>query len=214
MLLVWVVVISYYAYVSADNYRMVRYTVPLLPFVALFVAYLGVSLSRLKLIRPLASIGSVISVGYAFLFSLSYVQVMAEVDPRIQASQWIDTHILKTEPVLVEDTSPTDSPRFDTFGYTSIRVDYRAERVRQATGASYLLVSEYATRPFARVTTATDAEEQAFWNLVSTDFVQVAQFENSQKLLWLDSKDGLSSITHDWLQPNPRITIYQRVGAL
>ncbi|MGI9146830.1 MAG: ArnT family glycosyltransferase [Chloroflexota bacterium] len=212
LLLVWAFVICYFGYLSVDNYRMVRYTVPLLPFVALFIAYLGSCLNRAKLTRVLGSIGGIAVIGYAFLFSFSYVQVMAEVDPRIQASQWIATHIPTTEPVLVEDTSPTDSPRFDTFGYTSIQVDYRADRVRHATGSSYLLVSEYATRPFGRVTTATDAEEQAFWSLVATDFVEVARFENSQRLLWLDSKKDPASITHDWLQPNPRITLYQRVG--
>ncbi len=188
-------------------------TVPLLPLVALFIAYLGNCLSRGKLSRVLASIGGIAVVGYAFLFSLSYVQVMAEVDPRVQASQWIDTNIPKSEPVLVEDTSPTDSPRFDTFGYASVPVDFRAAILRKASSSAYLLVSEYATRPFGKAaTSATDAEQQEFWNFVATDFVEVAQFENSQKLLWLDSKNDLSSITHDWLQPNPRITIYRRVG--
>jgi hypothetical protein len=212
MLLLWLAIPAYYLYIAQDNFRQVHYTVPLLPILALFIGYLAYRLNRNRITRVAVTIVSVGALGLAFLFSLSYVQAMAQVDPRVQASEWIAANVPSSQPVLLEDTSPSDAPRFFSFGYQTIDVDRRAQRLRDAPDSEFLVVCEHASRQFGLITSASVAEEQEFWNTVSTDFVEVARFENSQKLLWIDSKYDPWSITHDWIWPNPRITVFKRVA--
>jgi hypothetical protein len=206
--LLWVALLSSYAYLVIDNYRQVRYTIPLLPFLALLAAYAVTRWGGVKVAKFVGAGVFVAVVGYAFVFSLAYVQVMAQEDPRVQASQWVQANIPRDVPVVIADTGPSDSPQLELLGYTKVPAGQSVDAIR-ASESPYLIVSEFATREFVE-NPGNESDRVQLVELLKTDYVELVHFENSQAIGWIGTKTALR-ITHDWLHPNPRITILKRV---
>ena len=78
----------------------------------------------------------------------------------------------------------------------------------QAAASPYLAVSEYVTQRYEGAL-ADFPPVGGFFNYIRDNYTEVRSFENSQRLLGVDSKKGWT-VTHDWLYPNPRITIFRR----
>jgi hypothetical protein len=210
LLPIWVLLGCYAPLMFMDNWRLVRYNVPLLPFAALFVAYLARTMRSVPPLRWPALAGVSVLIAYAFLFSLSYVQVMAQTDPRVQASQWIERNLPKGEAVAVLRQRDLNVPELQLFGYSKQEVGYSATKLREA-ASNYLVLGEFGTRFFQE---AIDhyPQHREFFDYVRDHYAEVAHFENSQQLLGIDSKKG-DKLPQDWLHPNPRITIYRRWSA-
>ena len=207
LLPVWAFLLFYYALLGMDNYRIVRYTVPMLPFAALFVAYLIKVLRDIRIVQTIAIPGVCAIIVYAFLFSLSYVQVMAQTDPRIQAMFWIEKNILKDPPVPFIPAHYLNLPQIQLVGYKKLEVGHSIKTLQKAT-SPYLILSEFGTRFFQE---AIDfyPQQKEFFAYVGENYAEVVHFENSQKLLGIDSKPS-RKLPQDWLHPNPRITILKR----
>lgn len=197
----------YYLLLAMDNWRLVRYTVPLLPIVALVVAALIAQLRKQRVIGTISVAAGYAIVAYAFLFSFSYVRVMAQTDPRNQATIWSLQHLAKEQPVPQIGAFYLNVPQLELAGYKVLDVRYRIADLRSAE-SPYLVVSEFSTAPYAQAI-GHWPEQERFFEYVNGNYSEVARFENSQKLLILDSKAG-STLSQDWLIPNPRITILIR----
>jgi len=52
-------------------------------------------------------------------------------------------------------------------------------------------------------------EQKQFFDYIEANYTELVHFENSQKLLFMNSKSG-SRLPQDWLHPNPRIAILIR----
>jgi hypothetical protein len=207
LLPIFTFMLFYYLLLANDNDRLVRYTVPLLPFAALFVAHLVASLRQLRNIHVVAVPAMVIVVAYTFIFSLSYVQVMAQTDPRVQASVWIKENIPRDVPLPTTSTHYTNYPDLPFLGYKRLEILYSIAQLRDAE-SPYLIVSEFAMRFYQEAIDHYPAQQQ-FFDYVRANYKEVVRFENSQQILGVDSKDGIK-ISEDWLHPNPRITILRR----
>jgi len=200
----------YYPLLARDNWRLVRYTVPLLPFAALFVAALIASLRKERVIGRISVAAGYALVAYALLFSFSYVRVMAQTDPRNQATRWSLQHLAKETPVPQVGAFYLNVPQLEFAGYKVFDVGYSIADLQSAT-SPYLIVSEFSTAPYAQAI-GHWPEQEKFLAYVNEHYGEVAHFENSQKVLFLDSKRG-SKLAQDWLIPNPRITILMRRSA-
>jgi hypothetical protein len=73
-------------------------------------------------LRVIATAVAIVLILHSFLFSLAYVQAMAHPDPRLEADQWIDRHIPRTEPIFTSETSYYNRPQVDHMGYQVIDV--------------------------------------------------------------------------------------------
>lgn len=202
---VWVFLLCNLALLSGDNLRLLRYTLLLLPFAALFVAYGLSSMFETRRLRSVAAVATVGLVAYAFLFSFSYVRVMAQTDPRVQASEWFESHVPKDVPLAVSRTHYLDVPAFDHLGYSERQVELSVSKLRRAK-APYLVQSDFGTLLFQQALADRPAERR-FFDYVREHYVEVAHFENSQKLWFIDSKPRDAKLSHDWLHPNPRVTV-------
>lgn len=199
--------VAYYPVLATDNWRLVRYTVPLLPFAALFVALFVGTLRDRPIVGRVAVVTVCALMAYAFLSSLSYVRAFGETDPRIQASRWVEDQIPRGQSVPEIATHYLNLPQLGLVGYKTVFIDYSISDLRSAP-SPYLIVSEFSTSPYSQ---AIDyyPQQRRFFQFVTANYVEVIHFENSQKLLFIDSKRR-SRLPQDWLHPNPRITIMLR----
>lgn len=205
--LVWAFVLLYCGLLAADNTRLVRYTIPILPFAALFVAHLLRSLAKLRYTRVVALVGASCLLAYSFVFSLSYVQAFAQVDPRVQANQWIEAHISNREPISVSSTFYLDIPQLKLIERQGYEVGFSVDKLQHAP-SPYLVLSDFGTIPYQEARRYYP-EQQRFFDYVTSNYRVVASFENPQRILWVNSKSG-PLLSQDWLHPNPRITILAR----
>lgn len=199
---------AYVYLLGTDNVRLMRYTVPLLPLAALAVA---AAIGELRKTGPLGRsagvAGAALLIAYALVFTASFVRVMTEQDPRIQASWWIAGHVPRDLPFPVSTSHYLGAPQIQLWGFTRLDVGADLEQLRLAR-SDYLAVSELITQKYDGALEHYPAVKQ-FFEYIDANYKEVARFENSQRLLGIDSKYGLV-ITSDWLNPNPRITIFRR----
>jgi len=207
LLPIWAFICPYYLLVSADNERLVRYTTPLLPFMALLVAYLIKSLREIHFVKQFALPAISIVLLYVFIFSFSYVQVMAQTDPRVQASNWIIQNIPKGGELPINKDHYTNFPDLPLLGYKRLEIDYNIEELQKAE-SPYLIFSEFGTRFYLEAIEHYPAHKK-FFDYVNANYVDVVHFENSQRIFGIDSK-ATTRMAQDWLHPNPRITILRR----
>jgi Dolichyl-phosphate-mannose-protein mannosyltransferase len=208
LLPVWVFLAAYTFLLSTDNSRLMRYAAPLLPFAALFVAGLVSECKRINLMAGLAAtIAVCVLIAYASLFTASYIRVMTLEDPRLQAGRWIAEHAPRDVPFPVSTSHYLGAPQVQLWGYQKLEIETAVEKLR-ASASPYLAVSEYVTERYEGAL-GYFPTARTFFDYVRDNYTEVTHFENSQRLLGVDSKTGLT-VTHDWLYPNPRITIYRR----
>ncbi len=198
---------AYYPLLSSDNWRLVRYTVPLLPIASLFVAAFVTHFNQSRLIRRVTIAAFSAMVGYAFFFSLSYVRVMAQVDPRIHATQWVEEHLPKDRPIPLVPAWDLDNVQLSKVGYSKTDVDFSVSKLKKVE-SPYLVMSEFGTSFYQQ---AIDfyPEHKKFLDYVAQNYTEIVHFENSQTLFGINSKRGMK-LPQDWLHPNPRITILVR----
>ena len=207
LLPIWAFLVCYYLLMSNDNTRLVRYAVPLLPFGAILVGGM-ISAGRKSGTAWLAVVTlTVVSACYAFVYSMSYVQAMSRVDPRVQATDWIERNLPRDVrlPVILTHYSNLPDLRFMKQANQVMLYDTVA---LSTTPSAYLVIAEPASR-FYREAKAFYPGQNEFLDFVDQHYEVVARFENSQRLFGIDSKAG-AHLSEDWLRPNPRITIFKR----
>jgi 4-amino-4-deoxy-L-arabinose transferase-like glycosyltransferase len=204
-----VFLLAYYPLLATDNVRLVRYTVPLLPLFALFVSFLVREMRQRRAGRMLALPAASLLIAYVFVFSLSYIRAMANTDPRVQASHWIQEQISRDQPIPVLSTHYTNVPQIEMIGYKKLDVPYSIPVLKNSQ-SPYLIISEFSTSYYEQALPHYPQQRQ-FFSYVGDKYSRLAQFENSQKLFGVNSKEG-STLPMDWLYPNPKITIWIRRG--
>jgi 4-amino-4-deoxy-L-arabinose transferase-like glycosyltransferase len=197
----------YYPLLAADNWRLVRYTVPLLPIAALLVAAFIKEVRTWRIVGFIAVPAISAVIAYAFLFSFSYVQVMAKTDPRIQAAAWMEQHLPKGSPIPASPAWEPNTVQFNAIGFKKLDVNFGISELQKA-ASPYLIVSEFGTSFYLQAIEHYPRQKQ-FFQFVKDNYTELAHFENSQKILFINSKSG-SKLSQDWLHPNPRITILIR----
>lgn len=203
LLPIWILLASYWLLMARDNTRVLRYSLPFVPFAALFAAYALSEARKIRGVRAAAIPAVVALILYSFVFSLAYVQAMARPDPRLQAAHWIARHIARTEPILTSETSYYNRPQIDQMGYRLIDVGSDISKLQQS-DARYFLLSEYTTMMFSHSIWRAK-ERAAFLEYLRNNYSPTACFENSQTLLGIINTKR--QLPDDWLQPNPRICI-------
>src|SRR6202007_1276478 len=132
------------------------------------------------------------------------VRVMAQTDPRNQALLWSLQHLSREQPVPQVGEYYANFPQFALAGYKVANVGYSIADLRSAE-SPYLVLSEYSTAFYAQAI-GHWPEQEKFLAYMNANYSEVVHFENSQRLLFIDSKAG-ANLSQDWLHPNPRITI-------
>jgi hypothetical protein len=208
LLPIWGLLLTYFLVLGLDNSRIVRATVPVIPLLALFAAYVLGLCRRSRAWRIAANAVVAAVTAFAFVFALAYVNAMAKTDPRVQAAVWIEREIPRGTAIAQSTTYFLDVPQLAAIGYRPIEVSDKVEALATAP-SRYLILSDMELLPNEQAL-AYHPEMKAFLSYVRSHYCERAYFENSQKLLGINAKVRHAKLPFDWLYPDPRVTILER----
>src|SRR5205823_14287874 len=148
-----------------------------------------------------AVIGAAAVVGYAFLVSFAAVRPYAQTDPRVQAAIWLRHHVPRGTTIATASTYYLTVPQLETAGYHDEEVG-RHDVARLAGASSrYLVLSDINLLPWQEAI-GHYPDVRRFISYVQARYCVQAQFENSQRLLWIDGKNRRGKVPFDWLDAN------------
>ena len=124
----------------------------------------------------------------------------------MQASEWIARNVPRDAPFPISTIHYAGGPQVQLWGFRKFELADEVDKLR-AQESPYVAVSEWLTQRDRGARNCGTGQE--FFQYLRDHYAEVARFENPQRLLGIDSKEELVN-THDWLYPNPRITIYKR----
>ena len=117
ILALWVAI--YFYVVGGWLNKAVRYTLPLLPFLAVFGAAMFVGLfkhfkeQRKQRLALLVAMFALMTLASSFLYSLAYMNVYRQPHPGIQATRWAFANIPDGATILLEGPTPHERPQLD-----------------------------------------------------------------------------------------------------
>ena len=229
--------LPYYVLISLVAVRYARYTIPLLPILALWVGRMAADWSRSAL--PLRRgggifVGATVMV-LTLLYALPIIGQMAVTDPRDQAEAWLQAHA--PVPATIGFAAqpwfgtPPVSPYFSMFqpgGWRVMTSPELTERIvysgkdwdeaaLQAAKPAYVVLSEYDYRDGVRLHDASVETYLAALNEKGSagGYRPAAAFRGFAPSITdrVEGRGGMlprHGLPHDMLYPGPAITIYQR----
>lgn len=209
-------IVPYFVLTSFTSWVVVRYTLPLVPLLAILaarVAHLGLSSRLLHRIAGYAMISLV--VGWTLLGDAAYLRLQADKNVRDLATEWIGQHVPRGSSIVAVKTYLEDDffnpviPR----GYAS----HAFFLVEQADGArlfrgqryDYLILHEYLYKNMERLGSRhPSAQAQAFYQaLLQSRYRPIKEFKQRATIFGIDFSGSFSS--NDYTLVNPGIRIYQ-----
>ena len=117
ILALWVAI--YFYVVGGWLNKAVRYTLPLLPFLAVFGAAMFVGLFKHFKVQhkrrtaALVGVFLLMTLASSFLYSLAYMNIYRQPHPGIQATGWAFANIADGSTILLEGPTPHERPQLD-----------------------------------------------------------------------------------------------------
>ena len=214
-------IIIFYVISSTRN-QVIWYTLPVLPFFAIFSARLfRILLENFN--KIFATVILIIVSGYTLIYSIANLNLYIEKNVREEASEWIEKNIPKgsiiaipksyfwTPAVLRQYNPPyklligVDDPN---LGYSDGIIGLK----KYLNETEYIVLSEFEFREFVHPKIKQNFPEQARVLdeiLNSKKFIKVAEFDKEAKFLWFKFKKNYPP--GDWLIPNPKILIFKKL---
>jgi hypothetical protein len=207
ILLVWF--ISYYIILSSSNWWVVRYTVPLMPPLAILLARFIFHFPKTKLWKTVFLIVGLTVGTTSLIYSLMLDSIYAAKDPRIMAHRWVRENVPFGKRIGIDLTPaayyvPADN---DKYQIISMRLDGK-----KLNEIDYYIANDQVYQHYLRLPNLFSYESRYFQNIIGAQtFAKVIEFENPLKLFnWKFSKTYLP---HDYLYFQPKITIFRRITA-
>jgi len=224
--------IAYYAVIGAAQVKFARYTIPLLPILAILAARFSVDLvSRLWSGRSLARLAGylmtlavLLVAGYTAAYSLAIDMVFARPDTRDLAAAWARRSVPQGSSIGLPTIPWFYTPPLDPyFGLLSPAERY--ERVRESTDymlivsessewnadflqqelPDYVILSEFEYKDRLRIR---DAAARGYFDILRRDYRLEREFRNS--LVRKSRIFPVDVLPHDMSYASPTILIYSR----
>lgn len=207
LLLLWLV--PYYLLISRSNWWVVRYTVPLMPFIAILSARVVVEIWQKlehRLRHAILAAGALVFV-FCLIFSFELDTILAAEDPRHQAYDYLDKNILPEKRIGFDFLPQAFFPAVNEEKH---RTAYMRMNEANLGSIDYYVANDQIYLQFLRLGRYYPAQARYFRTIMHSGvFRSVARFENVFSLFGL--KFRKVSIPHDYLYFMPRIDIYERV---
>ena len=225
--------IAYYVVIGAAQVRFARYTIPILPVLAVFAARVSADLVRrlgsgrtfARCVGYLVVLILVAVIGYTLFFSLAIDRTYASTDTRDLASDWIARSIPLGSKIGLPTIPWFYTPPLDPyFGLPT--AEERYERVAEFTdydlivsettewdakflereSPEFVILSEFEYEDRLRVH---DPSAAAYFDVLKRDYAPVRRFSHSPSLFGL-RVPWVGELPHDMSYASPTILIYER----
>ncbi len=210
-LMLILLILPYYLMIGRSDWWVVRYTVPLMPFMALLAARLVVELHQkatrayLKLIP--AAVGAMVFL-FTLFYSIELDRIMAAPDPRHQAYDWINENVAGPKVVGFDFLPQAFFPGVDQQRHAT---QYMQMNPANLDKIDYYVANDQIYLQFLRLSHRYPNQAQYFRTILKSDrFAVAVRFENPFNLAGI--RFPKANIPHDYLYFMPRIEIYQNLA--
>lgn len=220
-----ILAVVYLVVIGLAQVRFARYTIPLLPVMAVLGARPIADLLNVRhwAARSLAAMVVIPVIAYTLFYSLALDRMMASTDTRDLAADWIRSNVpmgssiglptipwFYTPPLDPYFGLPTSSERFDRITEVadySLVVDADGEwdaGFLERESPDYVILSEFEYVDRRRIK---DRAYERYSNVLKRDYRLVRRFSDSPSLLGL-KVPFVPALPHDMSYPSPTILIY------
>lgn len=201
---------AYWLMLGFDNWRLIRYTVPVLAPLCLLGARCVVEALGEARRAAIVAVAAV-AILPAFLHSAAYTGAMTHPDPRLQALRWLHAQAHREagrRPLKIgvpkREFHSVPAPPHAVLTETG----YDWERLLRS-DVRYLVVSDFYWLDYKEAARHWPKEADFISKVESgRPFRRAASFENP--MTFLGYSPGKDRPPHDWLYPNAAVTIYRR----
>lgn len=228
--LLWVGI--YFAVISCLFTKHVRYLVPVVPFLSLFVGQLAVRVYHIghSRLRMIGTAGMFLVLASTAIYGGAFAQIYRNEDSRVEASRWLSNYVPHGKTIGIETGAFSMIPLidkrqfvvrslnmpalFESRGYLTCTaaVDFIEERVAPLNYIVFTDVNRW--RPFSEVPELFPSVS-LFYEMLTNNklgFSQVAYFKNNPNLfgaVFDDSHSEISFLAYD----HPPVYVLKRVSA-
>ncbi|MEO0084028.1 MAG: glycosyltransferase family 39 protein [candidate division WOR-3 bacterium] len=208
LFIVWI--IAYYILMSSSTWWVVRYTIPLLPPLAILSARLISNFSKRQSLRYLFLIIGLLIAMTSLSYSLILDSIMAAKDPRIAAYDWIDENIVAGSRIGIDLNPAAFYIPADEKKYNVTIMNIAENKLREI---DYYIANDQFYQQYLRAPNLFPVENRYFNRILfSQEFKKVAKFENAIQLFGIKLPKACRGYTPaDYFYFLPTITILKRV---
>jgi len=210
-----------YILTTMPKQQMTTYSLPIVPFFSIFAGVFILQISQRFVVRWVSLVLIAILLTYNVVYALAFANLYGQKNIREIASEWIESHILKGESIGIARSY---------FWTPGVLRQYRPPyRLIEAGGpqslldqavlnlenvgkdARYLVLSEYETRDYLNPKLAAYYPKQReVIEKTLEGYREMVRFEKDAQFLGFKFQ-GNSFPPPDWLFPNPKIRIYEKM---
>ena len=204
LLLLWT--IAYYILMTRTNWWVVRYTVPLLPPLAILAARFIFDFPKKKFLKTLFLVIGLAVFAVSSIYSLMLDSILAAKDPRILTHEWVRQNVPVGGKIGIDLSPaaiyvPADEKKYQI-------VSLRLDESKLAT-LDYYIANDQMYQHYLRLPILFPYESRYFQKIFHSGmFKKVVEFENPLKLF--DWKFSKGHPPHDYLYFQPKFTVYKR----
>jgi hypothetical protein len=210
LLFSWIV--PYYLLLGFGNWWVVRYTVPLMPFMAIFSGRILIDLFlKMKgILKSVILIVGIIIIAFTLMYSFELDRIMAEKDPRIEAYDWINKNIAPGTAVGVDFTPAAFYPCINTQRYKIIVMRMDKSKINLI---DYYIANDQIYLQYLRLYKKYPSQASYFRDIFyNGQFKKIVEFENTFNLLGM--KFNKVDMPHDYFYFMTKISIYENTERL
>jgi hypothetical protein len=205
LLLLWT--IAYYILMTRTNWWVVRYTVPLLPPLAILAAHFIFDFPKRKFLKTLFLVIGLAVFAVSSIYSLMLDSILAAKDPRILTREWVSQNVPAGKKIGIDLSPAAIYVPADENKYQIVSLRLDGSKLSEL---DYYIANDQIYQHYLRLPNVFPYESHYFQKIFSSGtFNKVVEFENPLKLFgWKFPK---AHPPHDYLYFQPKFTVYQRV---
>lgn len=204
-LLIFAFLILSFSFLNLSRYKMANYTIPLMPFLALWASRLVLSITSPRVVWNYSRIAVIAAIFvYTLLYSLAFDNLFARKNVRIVAGEWITSNIEPGARIgLTDGQLPYLGPPINELKYRVVMAG-NSEQLNTVK-PDYFVISDYRFRPYLGEASA----EDNLRFLKESGYAQIQKFELLPTILGITFKKK-DRLVLDWLHPYPTILVFKR----
>ncbi|MFH1904415.1 MAG: glycosyltransferase family 39 protein [bacterium] len=197
---IWIAL--YYLFFALAKFQMVRYILPIVPFLALAGAFSILSICRwlkeksLHWMLYLFTCMIIISLGWVFLYTVAFENIMSG-EIRTEAGRWISKNIPENSKIgMVRDPWQFEIPPLNKEKYRLVIIN-NAEQLAEKE-CSYFIISDFQ-------------QWSGMMEILRShnSYIKIKEFEKCPCILGISFPKG--NPPHDWKYIYPTTTVFKRV---